>query len=299
MWKTRCFSTRWSNMKEKNFITSKEGTLLEILKGQLKDLSNKKIKSFVKYKMVEVNGHVVTNVNTLVLKGSNIKVYFSKKVIDEYDLDIIYEDSDIIVIDKPAGLLSISNSKEKETTAFRLVSDYVKKDKKNAKIFVVHRLDQGTSGVLMFAKNLSSKKIFQDNWNDIVLKREYIAVVEGKMPSQGTIENYLTMNHFQIVHSTKNRESGWLAITHYRLLKYKNSYSLLEVNIDTGRRNQIRVHMSESGHPVTGDKKYGAKKNPINRLALHASKLHIEDPRSGKILKFESHIPKEIQQLTD
>ncbi len=284
-------------MKEKKIIVTREATLYEILKESLPDLSGKKIKSFIKYKMVYVDDYPLTNGSTTIKKGHEITLYFTKRVIDEGELDIIYEDEDLIAIDKPAGLLSISNSKEKNRTAFRLVSDYIKKDDKRARLFVVHRLDQGTSGVLLFAKNEKMKDNLQKKWNQIVLKREYIAVVEGKMDASGSIDTYLTMNHFQIVHSTSDHESGWRAITHYKRLKYANNYSLLQVDIDTGRRNQIRVHMSENGHPVTGDKKYGAKKNPINRLALHASKLHLTDPRTDQVLKLESETPQEILQL--
>lgn len=286
-------------MKEKIINVSEEGSLLRLLKENLEDLSLKKIKSFLKYKMVLVDGKVVSNGSIVLYPGSQVRVIFSRKVIDEGELDIIYEDKDMIAIDKPAGLLSISNNKEKELTAFRKVSDYIKRNHKSAKLFVVHRLDQGTSGVLLFAKNEKTKSVLQKNWNDIVKKREYTAVVEGKMDKSGTIESYLAMNHFQIVYSTKDRENGWYARTHYRLVKYKNNYSMLKVDIDTGRRNQIRVHMSESGHPVTGDKKYGAKKNPINRLALHAGKLHLIDPRNGKLLKLESNTPFEIEKLVD
>lgn len=286
-------------MKEKIINVSEEGSLLRLLKENLEDLSLKKIKSFLKYKMVLVDGKVVSNGSIVLYPGSQVRIIFSRKVIDEGELDIIYEDKDMIAIDKPAGLLSISNNKEKELTAFRKVSDYIKRNHKSAKLFVVHRLDQGTSGVLLFAKNEKTKSVLQKNWNDIVKKREYTAVVEGKMDKSGTIESYLAMNHFQIVYSTKDRENGWYARTHYRLVKYKNNYSMLKVDIDTGRRNQIRVHMSESGHPVTGDKKYGAKKNPINRLALHAGKLHLIDPRNGKLLKLESNTPFEIEKLVD
>lgn len=286
-------------MKEKIITIKKEDKAVNILKDELKDLSLKKIKSYFKYKMVEVNGKILTNYNIVLKKGDVLKVYFTRKVINEFDLDILYEDDDLIAINKPAGLLSISNAKEKEATAFRMVSEYIKKDKRGAKLFVVHRLDQGTSGVLLFAKNEKIKTILQKKWNSLVLRREYIAVVEGKMPKKGTIESYLTMNHFQIVHSTKDKENGWYAKTNYELKKYANSYSLLEVNIDTGRRNQIRVHMSEGGHPVTGDKKYGAKKNPINRLALHASKLYIMDPRTRKELRLEAEVPREILDLVD
>lgn len=283
-------------MKSKFVVVDKESNLLNILENNLKDLSRKKIKSFIKYKMVLVDGKVVTNSSQIIKKGSSVEIFFSKKIIPEVSLDIIYEDKDLIVINKPAGLLSISNQREKEITAFRLVSDYVKKNNKNAKIFVVHRLDQGTSGVLMFSKNLKLKEDLQNAWNDLVRKREYIAVVEGQMKGAGTIESYLSMNKAQVVYSTKGN-FGWYAVTHYKVLKSNTLGSLLEVNIDTGRRNQIRVHMSEKGHPIFGDKKYGSKNNPIGRLALHASKLWIIDPRSDTLLKLEAEVPKELKNI--
>lgn len=284
-------------MKEKIIDIDAEISLFDVVKNFLPGSSNKKIKSYFKYRMIEVDGKIVTNMNSIVKKGNVVKIFFSKRTIEKFDLSIIYEDDDLIAIDKPAGLLSISNSKEKEITAYRMVSDYVKTNHKKAKIFVVHRLDQGTSGVLMFAKNEKIKDVLQRSWNDIVKKREYYAVVEGKMDRSGTIESYLSMNHFQKVYSTTNK-NGWYARTHYERVAHKNGYSLLKVDIDTGRRNQIRVHMSEAGHPVTGDKKYGARKNPINRLALHASVLEFIDPRNGKLLSLKSPVPKEIRQLT-
>lgn len=271
--------------------------LLDILSKELDQIPLKKIKNYLKYKMVEVNGKIVTNANHITHEGDIVKVYFTKKVMPTSELSIIYEDKDLIAIDKPYGLLSIGNSKEKENTAFRMVSDYIKSKNKNDKLFVVHRLDQGTSGVLLFAKNKKIKEILQKDWNSLVKKREYVAVCEGYTPKQGTIENYLKMNHFQIVHSTKDTENGYLAITHYKRLIKNNDMSLIIVDIETGRRNQIRVHMSESGYPIVGDKKYGAHTNPINRLALHASKLHIIDPRDGKILKLESSVPTAISTL--
>ena len=288
-------------MKEtkKEVITESAQKLIDIISASLKDLSNKTIKNYIKHEMVEINGKVETNANKIIEKNSNVTIYFTKRKVPKIDLKILYEDEDLIAIDKPSGLLSISNSKEKELTAFRLVSDYIKTNNKNAKLFVIHRLDEHTSGVLLFSKNLSLKERLQKNWNDYVKLREYTCVVKGKMPSEGRIESYLTMNHFQIVHSTNNKNIGHLAITRYKLLKYKNTYSLLKVEIDTGRRNQIRVHLSEQGHPIVGDKKYGTKVNPIGRLALHASRLKLIDPRTNKILDIKSPVPESITNLVE
>lgn len=283
--------------KVKKIECIQSDSLLNILINNIRELSKKKLKSIVKYKMVYVDDKCITKHNEIIKVGSIIKVYFTPRVTQNSDLNILYEDDGLIVIDKPAGLLTISNSKEKYNTAFRMVSDYIKNKDKKTKIFVVHRLDQATSGVLLFSKNLKLKEEMQKKWNDIVKLREYIAVVEGKTLESGKIESYLTMNHFQIVHSTKDKEKGWYAVTKYKRLRFNKSFSLLEVNIETGRRNQIRVHMSEMDHPILGDKKYGSKYNPINRLALHASKLHIIDLRTGKLIKFESKAPDDINNL--
>ncbi len=284
-------------MKNEKIIVEKDDTLLNIMVNMFREQSKKKIKSLIKYKEVMVDGKVVVNSSTLIKKGSVVEVTFGRKIIDEASLDIIYEDKDIIAIDKPAGLLSISNKKEHEETAFRKVSDYIKINNPKAKLFVVHRLDQATSGVLMFAKNEKIKELLQGKWNELVKLREYIAVVEGKVENEKTIEGYLTMNHFQIVHSTRDKVNGWYAKTHFVRVKTNGKYSLVKVDIATGKRNQIRAHMSESGHPIVGDKKYGAKSNPIGRLGLHASRLELIDPRNGGMLKFSSATPKMIEEL--
>ena len=283
--------------KYKLYTVNKNLSLIESLLENTSITSKKDIKNYIKHEMVYVNGTVCTIATKVLNPGDEVKIFFTKRNIPEFDLKILYEDKDLIAIDKPAGLLSISNAKEKDITAFRLVSDYIKKNNPKTKLFVVHRLDEMTSGVLLFSKNLKLKEELQSSWNDIVKTREYYCVVKGKMPKSGKIESYLTMNHFQIVHSTKNKEKGLLAITRYETIKFKNSYSLLRVEIDTGRRNQIRVHMSEADHPIVGDKKYGSKINPINRLALHASKLSLIDPRTNKELTIISALPEEINAL--
>lgn len=283
--------------KFKEFNGKDNTSLIDILILNTDIKSKKELKNYIKHEMVYVNNKAITNSSYIVGDNDTVKIYFTKRSIPNIELKILYEDKDLIAIDKPSGLLSISNNKEKVLTAFRLVSDYIKKDNPKARLFVVHRLDEKTSGVLLFSKNLKLKEELQKKWNDIVKVREYYCVVKGKMPASGRIESYLTMNHFQIVHSTKDKEKGLLAITRYELIKFKNSYSLLRVEIDTGRRNQIRVHMSENNHPIVGDKKYGSKVNPIGRLALHASKLTIIDPRTNKELTIQSSVPNEILNL--
>lgn len=273
--------------------------LIDLLKRQINGASNKTVKKYIRHEMVLINDKVVTNPNKMLKTNDKVTLYYKKRTIPKIDIKIIYEDNDLIAIDKPSGLLSISNSKEKEKTAFRIVSDYIKSCDKNAHLFVVHRLDEQTSGVLLFAKNEYIKRLLQDNWSKLVKLREYVCVVTGKTPLKGKIESYLTMNHFQIVHSTNNKEIGLYAITNYERIKYNNTFSLLRVKIDTGRRNQIRVHLSEKGFPIVGDKKYGSNNNNLGRLALHASKLELIDPRNKELLIISAPVPNEIVSLVN
>jgi 23S rRNA pseudouridine1911/1915/1917 synthase len=225
-----------------------------------------------------------------------VQICFEKRVIPQYDLDILYEDDYLIVINKPCGLLSISNEKEKIVTAYRMVSDYIKKKNKKNFIFVVHRLDQDTSGVLLFCKNERIRDKMQDNWNQIVKKRGYIALVDGKITGSDTIRSFLVEDRNQFVHSSING-MGKEAITHYSVLKNNTNYSMLQVFIDTGRRNQIRVHLSEMGHPIVGDKKYKCKTNPIKRLCLHANILEFIHPVSKKVISIKCDIPDDFKKI--
>ena len=245
---------------------------------------------------INVNDEIITNSSYLLHDGDKVEISYSKKKIPDYNLDILYEDDYLIAINKPSGLLSISNEKEKDITAYRMVSDYIKKNNKNKYIFVVHRLDQDTSGVLMFCKNEKIRDKMQDNWNTIVKKRGYIAIVDGKLSGNGTIHTYLLENKQQFVYSSKNNQ-GKEAITHYSVLKNNSNYSLVQLFIDTGRRNQIRVHLSERGFPIVGDKKYKCKTNPIKRLCLHANILEFIHPVTKKLIHIESEIPKEFKTI--
>ena len=176
-------------------------------------------------------------------------------------LDIIYEDKDIIVINKPSGLLTISTEKEKNKTLFKEVSEYVKKSNPKIKIFIIHRLDKDTSGIVIFAKNQNIKYMYQNAWDKIVLKRGYIAVVNGNLRNnEGRIKSYLKETKTLLVYSSNDKKDGKLAITDYKVIKKTNKYSMIDINIKTGRKNQIRVHMKDLGNPILGDKKYGDKK---------------------------------------
>lgn len=208
-------------------------------------------------------------------------------------LDIIYEDKEILVLNKPTNKLTIATTKEQNRTLYHEAREYIKKQNPRNKIFIVHRLDKDTSGVILFTKNEKLKKLFQDNWDFLCVNREYMAIVEGKPKKQkDTIKSYLTESKTLQVYSTNDSKKGKLAITDYEIMASNKSYSLLKINIKTGRKNQIRVHLSDMGCPIVGDKKYKSKTNPINRLGLHANILEIKHPITKKIMKFEAKLPK-------
>ena len=211
-------------------------------------------------------------------------------------LDIIYEDKYIIAINKPSKLLTIASNKEKETTLYHEVSKYEKKKHKSNKIFIVHRLDKDTSGIVLFAKSEDIKKKLQDNWDKVAVKREYIALVNGKVKDKSkTLNNKLVETKTNLVYVDDNSKFGKIAITKYNLIKYVNNNSLLDIEILTGRKNQIRVQLANIGHPIVGDIKYGLKKSFYNRLMLHASKLVIIHPVTNETLLLESRLPKEFK----
>lgn len=274
------------------YIVKENEILIEFLKKTFSNLSKNSVKSLLHNEKVFVNGNMTTKYNYELNIGDVVEI--REKVAK--NIDIIYEDKDIIVINKPSGLLTVATEKEKNKTAYHLVMEYLKKKNKNNRIFIIHRLDKDTSGIIMFAKNERAKHLYQDNWNDIVKKRCYYAVIDGKMQNkEGTIKSYLKENG-NMVYSVKDR-SGKIAITEYKVLKEIKNISLLDINLRTGRKNQIRVHMKENKTPILGDLKYGEKSKLINRLALHAYKLELINPVTKKLLTFEVNMPNEFKTL--
>ena len=267
------------------YKVEKEYLLFDYLIDHVNDSKNN-IKSFLKNGNIYVNSKCITKYNFIVKKGDNIiiKIYHT-------DIDILYEDNDLVIVNKDSGLLTISDGKS-NNTLYKMVSNYVKLDNKNNKIFIVNRLDKDTSGIVVFAKSERVKKILQDNWNDIVLTRKYVAVVEGITDEVGTIKSYLNENKEHIVYSSN---TGKLAITKYERVKYNNNYSMLNIYLYTGRKNQIRVHMKDIGHSVVGDKKYGSKSNPIGRLMLHCELLEFK--YNNKIISVKCKCPSSFNIL--
>ena len=207
-------------------------------------------------------------------------------------LALIHEDRDIIVVEKPAGLLTISTDREKSRTAYFILTDYVRKGmaKSRNRIFIVHRLDRETSGILVFAKNEAAKFRLQSQWQDT--KKIYLAVVHGRCKKrEQTITTYLAENQALGVYTTNDARQGKLAHTAYKVLRQTKDFSLLEVNLLTGRKHQIRVHLADIGHPVVGDPRYGTEKKVRNRLALHAQSISFKHPFSGEQLSFDTKVP--------
>ncbi|MBI4965556.1 MAG: RluA family pseudouridine synthase [Desulfomonile tiedjei] len=213
-------------------------------------------------------------------------------------LVIVHEDRDILVVDKPPGLLTMSTETEKSRTAYFILTDYVRKGcaRSKKRIFIVHRLDRDTSGILVFAKSEEAKLRLQSQWEET--KKQYLAVVHGKCekPSE-TITTYLAENKAHRVYSTTDKKKGKLAHTAYKVLKETKDLALLEVDLLTGRKHQIRVHLADIGHPVVGDRKYGKENEAHKRLALHATSISFQHPFSGKRVFFETRVPGYFNKL--
>ncbi len=288
--------------KSKSFAVAENDFLLEFLFKNVKGKSASKIKSILKHKLVSVNGKVTTKFDYPLRKGQTVEVASYKA---EYNPkqnpdmpEIIFEDENIIVIDKPAGMLAIATDTEKTKTAHHAVMEYVRLQDKDNRVYIVHRLDRETSGILLFAKSEEIKYALQDNWNDIVKFRGYSAVIEGSPDeNSGQIRSYLRETDTHFVYSAKIEGDGKLSITNYEVVLQNEDYSLVAVNLETGRKNQIRVHFSEMGCPIAGDKKYGSLTNPIRRLALCADRLVLTVPYLDEDLEFKLPVPKKFLTL--
>jgi tRNA pseudouridine32 synthase/23S rRNA pseudouridine746 synthase/23S rRNA pseudouridine1911/1915/1917 synthase len=229
--------------------------------------------------------------------------YPTKKVPKKHQpngLTILFEDQDILVVDKVVGLLTIGTESERHKTAHYILNDYVKKGNERSKnrVFIVHRLDRDTSGILVFAKSEKAKRYLQDNWKEF--SKKYVTVVHGVLPEkEGEITSYLTENKAFRVYSVKEADKGRFSKTAYKVIKESAKYSLLEINLFTGRKNQIRVHLAEHGHPIVGDKTYGMAEKGIKRLALHSLLLTISHPFTHKEMTFTTEVPAYFNALVN
>jgi len=280
----------------RNILTKSGSDLLRLLTDA--GYSKTKAKQLVKHGAVVIGDKEATRVDQLLLPGELVSIRSEQEMRaqakDCPGLTIVYEDEDIIVIDKPAGLLTIASENEKRKTAFYLLSSYLKERAQSTqeRIFIVHRLDQGTSGLLVFAKNETAKQILQDQWG--LADKRYSAVVEGvPREKEGQIVSMLSESKALRVYSVRDKsEEGKEAKTNYKVIKESEDYALLDITLLTGRKNQIRVHMTDLGHPIAGDRKYGAKTNPLRRMGLHAYFLSFNHPTiPDKRMEFEIKIP--------
>lgn len=277
-----------------------ETTLLPFLLQAMPQRKRTSVKELLKHNQVAIGENPTTKHDTPLSPGDIVRVNLTREFQTFYNrrIKIVYEDDDIIVANKGYGLLSMGTDRIKDGTAYSILRDWVKRKDPRNKLFIVHRLDRDTSGLIMFAKTQEAKDAMQHNWNNMVINRRYLAVVEGIMePAEGTIRSYLTENSQFEVYSTDDPQKGQLAVTRYKTLATRKNYTLLEVELDTGRKNQIRVHLSDKGHPIVGDRKYGAAPSPIHRLALHAQTLRFIHPITRRDMNFSTPIPAPFASL--
>jgi RluA family pseudouridine synthase len=211
---------------------------------------------------------------------------------------VVFEDESIVVVDKPPGLLTMATATERSRTAYSVLRAYLAGKRRPEKLFIVHRLDREASGLLAFAKTVEARERLQDQFKDHSAGRRYLAVVEGVVAADAfTVRSYLAENSAHRVYSTPNRRIGKPAVTHVRVLRRKQKSTLLEVQLETGRKHQIRVHLAERGHAIVGDKTYGSGANPIRRLALHGEQLELRHPATGKKMTFASPAPESFKAV--
>ncbi len=297
-------ATTSSNYRETarptNYSVKSDCTVQEFFERQMKGKSRTAQRQLLSKGAVRIGHRQLKKLDDVILAGSVITIEPKPEpqFIMPPGLNIVYEDDWILVVNKDAGLLTIATENEKERTAFSYLSAYLKFYDRNAKVFIVHRIDRWTSGLLIFAKDERAQSILRTNWDEMVLSRQYVAVVEGRMErTEGTITTWMDEDPKTTRMFVCRPGTGKRAVTHYRLIDEVPGLSLMELELETGRKNQIRVHMRHIGHAVAGDQKYGAHIDPIGRLCLHARQIEFEHPMTGQIMNFETPIPPEFTKL--
>ncbi len=277
-------------------VVKKDGVLLDYLYENL-DMPKKRIKQYLTHGAIFVNNNKTTKFDFKLVSGMTIMIDTTSKNKKSLPFAILFEDDHIIVVNKPSGLLTIATSKEKEKTLFHIVREYLISKDRNAKVFIVHRLDRDTSGIVVLAKDIKTKNQLQENWNEFVSLREYVAVVNGHpKKEEDRIVQSLKETKTNLVYVSKKGD-GREAITNYKLIKSSKKYSMLSVKIETGRKNQIRVAFASLKMPIVGDKKYGDFKCQESRLYLHANRLKMYYPVIKKDILFETSVPIEFKKI--
>jgi 23S rRNA pseudouridine1911/1915/1917 synthase len=277
-------------------VASISSSLLDALKLLVPGASNRTLRQMLSQGRISVNGKLCVIASQSIHSGDVIEMgprRAAAKIAG--GVDILYEDGDIFIVHKPAGLLTVATIDERERTAYAYLRRHLKQHNPKQKLFIVHRLDRFVSGVLVFAKSEHVQSVLQDVFSRHDIQRKYWAIVEGVVKkNEGTIRSHLAEDRNLRVHSTKDPEKGKAAVTHFRVLQRFSKLTSLEVILETGRKNQIRVHLSEMGHPIVGDRSYGSTQNPLGRMGLHAFHLGFAHPVTGKPLLFQTDPPPEF-----
>lgn len=290
------------NYNKKNdyalYVVEADDTLLSWLLANLKE-SRSKVKATLQGRGIKVNGKQVTQFDFPVRKGDKISVSRSKKN-DQFKsryLKIVYEDKYLVVIEKNTGILSMAAG-HSSLNVKTILDDYFHRTRQRCTAHVVHRLDRDTSGLMIYAKDIQTEQLLEHDWHNIVYDRRYVAVVSGEMEdNEGTIANWLKDNSNYVTYSSPKDNGGKYAVTHFYVLDRTTEHSLVEYQLETGRKNQIRVHSADMGYPVCGDVKYGNGDDPIGRLCLHAYVLCFYHPITHERMEFETMIPSQFRKL--
>ena len=280
------------------FNVVEKSDLLSFLMDKMHGISRNRVKALLTNRVVLVDNKITTHPLTELRPGQIVQLDRSKHkmAFRSNDIGIVYEDPYLLIVDKRAGLLSMSNNTRQETVQ-TVLNRYLEKGGGRNTSHLVHRLDRDTSGLMVYAKDVQTQQSLIRGWQELVTDRRYIALVSGELEKQeGTVRSWLTEDKRFVIHSSPVDNGGQYAVTHYRVLESNGKYSLVELMLETGRKNQIRVHMADLGHPVVGDRKYGSEDDSIRRLGLHAYMLCFRHPVTGKFLRFETPVPESFER---
>ena len=285
------------------FSIKQDGTLLAVAAQLLPDHNPTKLKSLLRHNQLAINGVPTSQFDQHVNAGDVLWVNFDRsfQIFSHPRIKLVFEDNDIIVVDKGYGVLSTAagRGRNSDDTVYNIIKNYARGFSQKANVYVVHRLDRDTSGLMLLTRTKQAREMLINNWNNMVVQRKYIAVVEGIVENnEGVIKSYLAENEetFEMF-STTDKKLGRLAVTRYRVLKQGKKFAMVELEIKTGRKNQIRVHMHDICNPVSGDRKYGGHPSPINRVALHATMLSFVHPITRQVVTFNSPVPDNFNSM--
>lgn len=281
------------------FKVNEETELLAFVMKAMNGLSRNRAKALLVNRLVLVDNIITTHALTKLHPGQVVQLDRSKQKMSfkSNDLGVVYEDPYLLVIDKRAGLLSMSNNTRQQTVQ-GVLNRYLEKGGSRCTSHLVHRLDRDTSGLMVYAKDVMTQRSLIEGWQQLVTDRRYVALVSGELENpKGVIRSWLTEDKHFVTHSSPVNNGGKYAVTHYNVLRSSNGYSLVELELETGRKNQIRVHLSDMGHPIVGDFKYGSSDEGLQRLGLHAYLLAFRHPVTGKYLRFETPVPDSFERM--